>query len=146
MSAEEQKAATRRWFEEFWNKQSLSVDEIDEFFTADFAYRSPPTGTPLDLVGFKQYITALRDALSDFHISIEDMVAEGDRLVTRCTFTATHKGEWIGIAPTGKQVTVPTMAIIRFAGGKTAEVWELVDRLDIMEQLGVAPSVGGGKG
>ena len=144
MSAEENKAIARRWFEEFWNKRTLSLDEIDAFFTADFVYHSPPSGIPLDLEGFKQQVTMLLAAIPDVHITIEDMIAEGDKLVARWTFTATHKGELMGIAPTGKQITVSVMAISRIAGGKFAEVWELADQLGMMQQLGVVPPPGQG--
>lgn len=92
-----------------------------------------------DREGFKQFIKMVRDAFPDFHDTVEDLIAENDKVVLRVTCTGTHKGEFMGVPPTGKQVTVSAIAIYRFAGGKAVEHWNVTDRLSLMQQLGVIP-------
>ncbi len=77
------------------------------------------------------------------HIVIDDQIAEGDRVVTRWTARGTHKGEWMGIAPTGKPVTVTGILISRFAGGRVVEEWENYDALGMMRQLGAVAGAAG---
>jgi predicted ester cyclase len=83
-----------------------------------------------------------RSALPDFHSTLEDMIAEGDKVAERFTGRGTHKGEWMGIAPTGKQVTIQGMAIHRITDGKIVENWTNMDMLGVMVQLGVVPPPG----
>jgi predicted ester cyclase len=88
----------------------------------------------------KQYIAATLAALPDTHASIDDMIAEGDKVAVRYTIRGTHKGAFRGIAPTGKQVTVNGFEINRFAGGKFVETWGLTDYLSLLQQLGAIPT------
>ena len=143
MSTEENKAILRRWFEEFWDKRNLGA--FDEILADNFFYHNAPPGIPPGLEGTRELFTMYQAAFPDARVTVEDMIGEGDRVVTRQTFTGTHRGEMMGIAPTGKQITVTGIAISRIAGGKIAETWEEVDRLGMMQQLGVVPPMGEGK-
>jgi len=92
--------------------------------------------------GLKQLITAYRTGFPDLHVLIEDMVAEEDKVASRFIVRGTHKGELMGIPPTGKQVTVSSILISRFADGKWAEDWANYDALGMMQQIGAIPTQG----
>ena len=138
MSTEENKALVRRWFEEVVNKGNLDV--LDEICAPTYVEAGDVVGPE----GPKQYFTEIRTASPDFHITVEDMIAEGDKVAVRWTFRGTHKGEYMGIAPTGKQVTVTGITIWCIADGKFVESWENKDDLGLMQQLGVIPPMGEG--
>ena len=140
MSLEENKAIELRFFEEVVNKGNLAV--IDEIVAANFVQHDPPPGITADREGMKQFFTTHLSAFPDFHSTLEDMFAEGDKVVQRFTARGTHKGEWMGIAPTGKQVTIPGMAIHRITGGKIVEGWTSMDMLGALQQLGIIPPPG----
>jgi len=144
MSVEENKAIELRFLEEVVNKGNLAV--IDELVAANFIDHSALPGAAPDREGYKQFFAMTRTAFPDFHSTLEDMIAEGDKVVERFTVRGTHKGEFMGIAPTGKQVEVEGIAIHRLAGGKIVEDWFSMDMLGMMQQLGVVPAPGqGGK-
>jgi len=84
----------------------------------------------------------LHMAFPDVRLTIEDMVAEGDKVAVRWAWSGTHRGEYMGIAPTGKEVTYTGITIHRITGGKIVESWDEVDNLGLMQQLGVAPPPG----
>ena len=139
MSAEENKALTRRVMEEMFNKGNL--DAADELLAPDFVDHDP--AMPEDVrgpEGFKEYVGAFRSAFSDLHIRIEDQIAEGDKVVQRWTGTGTHDGDSMGIAPTGNRVEISGMEISRISGGKVAEVWEGYDAMGLMQQMGAIPA------
>ncbi len=138
--SEENKALARRYVEEVINKGNLAV--IDELAAADFVEHSPFPGQAPGIEGEEQLIGMMRAAFPDLHSTIEDLIAEGDKVVLRATTRGTHKGEFMGIPPTGKQVTVTEIHIIRFVGGKGVEHWGEVDMMGMMQQLGVAPTPG----
>ncbi len=140
MSVEENKAIELRFFEEVVNKGELAV--IDELFAANFVDHSAVPGIAADREGAKQFFAMAHSAFPDFHSTLEDMFAEGDKVVQRFTARGTHKGEWMGIAPTGKQMTCPGIAIHRITGGKIVEGWTTMDMLCVMVQLGVVPPPG----
>jgi predicted ester cyclase len=101
------------------------------------------TPMPTDKTGaelLKEVFTTLLRAYPDLHITIEDMIEEGDKVVMRDTVTGTHRGELMGIAPTGRSVSYNEIFIARFEGGRIAETWGVVDVLSQMRQLGVLPS------
>ena len=137
MSTEENKAVVRRIFEEVWNKGNLAV--AGELMADVLHYAGQDFKGPENL---KQMVTMTRTAFPDGHTEIEDMVAEGDKVVCRLTFTGTHNGEYMGIAPTGKQVTMTGISISRFEGGKEVEAWVNLDDLGMMQQMGIAPPMG----
>jgi steroid delta-isomerase-like uncharacterized protein len=140
VSVEENKAMVRRLCEELVNRGDLSV--VDEIFATDFVNRSPATGTTSDREGIKQYIAMVRGAFPDYHNIIEDLIAEGDRVVARVICRGTHRAEFMGIAPTGKVVAFSAVSIFRFVGGKVVERWNNTDDLGLLQQLGMVPQPG----
>jgi steroid delta-isomerase-like uncharacterized protein len=140
MSVEENKAAQRRVWEEVFNKGDLSV--VDETFATNYVYHGPMGMEYKGPEGFKQMHTTTRTAFPDLHVTVEDMVAEGDKVVSYYTITGTHKGEYMGIAPTGKKVTFSGMVLVRWVGGKEVEAKGVGDLLSMMQQLGVVPPMG----
>ena len=137
MSREENKAIVRRYIDVV-NKRNLAA--VDELFDANYVGHVRGFEDVKGPEGQKQVLAAVLTALPDLHDTIEDMVTEGDKVVTRLTFTGTHQGEFMGVAPTGKQVTVGEIAIFRIVGGKIVEGWQEVDMLGMMQQLGAIPS------
>jgi predicted ester cyclase len=142
MSTEENKALSRRVTEEIWNKKNLAL--ADELIDANWVMHGTGGMEFKGREGFKQFFTTFTTAFPDFHVAIDDMVAEGDKVACRLTTRGTHKGDLMGIAPTGKQFTVTGIIISRSAGGKEAEMWLINDQLGMMQQLGVVPPVGQG--
>jgi len=140
MSTEENKAIFHRIYEEFLNQGNSDV--ADELFVTNYVNHSIPPGQPQGLAGEKQFIATFRTAFPDIQFTIEDLIAEGDKVVGRVTWRGTHKGELMGIHPTGKKVTVEGIDIIRFADGKAVENWYSGDTLGLMQQLGAVPTLG----
>jgi steroid delta-isomerase-like uncharacterized protein len=113
---------------------------IDEIVEPDALVRSP---LPTDATGaelLKEVFARLLRAYPDLHITVDDLIEEGDKVVMRDTVTGTHQGEYMGIPPTGKSVTYSEIFIARFAGGRIAETWGVVDVFSQMKQLGVIPA------
>jgi len=138
MSIEENKALMRRIFEEIVNRKNLAL--VDEFFTANYVFHVTGFEDLRGPEGMKQYFTTTFTAFPDYHVTIEDMVGEGDKVVARLAATGTHKGDFVGIAPTDRQVTFTFIVIGRIVGGKFVEAWQEVDSLGLMQQLGAIPS------
>ena len=90
--------------------------------------------------GIKRLIALFHVAFPDLHVHIEDIIAEGDRVVMRMEMHGTHQGELMGIPPTGKQISVESIDIMRFENGKAVEHWGVSDNLTMMQQLGVVPA------
>ncbi len=137
MSTEENKAVFRRYVEEVGNEGNLDLAE--EIFDRYLAHQ--PDGSVLERgpEDVKRFMGEFRSAFPDFHTTIEDQIAEGDRVATRWTMRGTHEGEFRGISPTGKQITVTGIGIFRFSDGKVVESWDNFDQLGMMQQLGVVP-------
>ena len=134
--SEENKAIVRREIEEVFSAQG-NLDVADEIFAPEYV------GYPEDVrgpEGAKETAKMYRNAFPDVQLSIEDQVAEGDKVVTRWIGSGTHQGEMMGIAPTGNQVRVDGMTISRIEDGKIVEEWEIYDALGMMQQLGAIPS------
>ena len=136
MSIDENKVIVRRWNDEIWNRGNLAT--IDELFAVDFVFDYPPPEANPDREGYKQFITRNFRTWADIHCTIEDMVAEGDKVAVRWTGRGTHKGEFWGVAPTGREATLRGISIIRIEGGKIVEEWGFMNALDLMGQLGVS--------
>ena len=134
--SEENKAISRRSFEEILNQGTLSV--ADEIVSSDYVHHDPanPSGCN-GLEGFKQLVTKYRTAFPDLRLTIEDIFAEGDRVAVRWTWSGTHQGDLEGIAPTGKHTAGSGISIYRFSDGKIEEQWENWDTIGLMKQLGV---------
>ena len=139
MSVEENKRNNRRFYEEVWNGGNLDI--IDELVAPNGVFRDPTT-TVQGPAGLRQYVTMYRTAFPDTHFTIEDVIAEGDTVVTRWTARGTHKGELQDIPPTGKQVAMTGIVINRLFNGKLEEGWSNFDALGMLQQLGVIPSMG----
>jgi predicted ester cyclase len=101
---------------------------------------NPLPGQPPGREGQKQTITAVRAALPDIRSTIDDLIAEGDKVVWRWTARATHQGPLMGIPPTGKQITFGGIVIDRIASGQIVERWDQTDTLGLLQQLGAIPS------
>jgi len=134
---EANKEFARRVFEEVLNQGNLEL--IDEFFATDYIFHDPTTPGVIGRDGLKQLFSGLLAAIPDAHYTVEAQIAEGDKVVTRWTFRGTQTGEFMGIPPTGKQVTGTGILIARIADGKIVEDWESRDDLGMMQQLGVIP-------
>jgi steroid delta-isomerase-like uncharacterized protein len=134
--------ATVRRFHDAANTGDVELisKTIDELVEPDALMRTP---LPIDATGaqlLKEVFARLLRAYPDLHITIEDLIEEGDKVVSRNTVSGTHQGEYMGIPPTGKSVTYNEIFIARFAGGRIAETWGVVDVLSQMKQLGVIPA------
>jgi len=135
MSAEN-KALVRRWVEEIWNKGNLSA--ADELFAANYLHHDPSSPDfGLGPQSEKQRANLYRGAFSDLQLTIDDLVAEGDTVVIRWTARGTHRGELMGVAPTGKPFTITGVSIARITGGKFVEGWVNWDALGLTQQLGL---------
>jgi predicted ester cyclase len=132
---EQNKALVLRWFEEGMNKQNPDI--IDEFFDANHILHFPGQPEDVNLDGWKQLVSAFIASFPDIHFTIEDQIAEGDKVVTRWTLRCTHQGEYMGIPATGKQVTYTGINISRHINGKYVEDWGNWDELGLMQQLGM---------
>jgi steroid delta-isomerase-like uncharacterized protein len=130
MSLEENKAIVRRLFEAY-NKQNLDV--LDELFAPDYVDHILQLRS---LESFKQFYTQFYKGFPDTHSTIEDIIAEGDKVWTRSTVTGTHEGEYRGLAPTGKKIAFAVVDIWRIVNGKIIESWGVYDMLDFYRQLG----------
>jgi steroid delta-isomerase-like uncharacterized protein len=141
MSTEQNKALVRRMVDELFNKGNISL--VDELFAPDFVEREElPPGLPRDREGVKLLTSMLRSAFPDFKAVIEDTLAEGDKVVVRHTWSGTHKGEWMGMPPTGKSISIGVIDIVRVADGKFVEHWGQMDSMGMMVQLGAVPMPG----
>jgi steroid delta-isomerase-like uncharacterized protein len=141
MSTEENRAISRRFFEEMVNARQLSV--ADEIFASNHVYHdpsSPMIGSGPE--GMKQLIDMYIAAYPDLHHAVEDQIAEGDTVVTRWTGTGTHQGDLLGMPPTGKSANVMGIWVHRLANGKIVESWNVWDTLGMLQQLGIIPAPG----
>jgi steroid delta-isomerase-like uncharacterized protein len=144
MTTEENKAIARRFVEvlqEFF--RTGDADLMDSVLAENVVQHisgQPPEAQSLE--GFKQLLPALPQAFPDVLFEVENLVAEGDMVAFRLTWTATHQGEFLGIPPTGTRATVTEMHMFRIADGKVVERWGEWDALGLMQQLGAAPAPG----
>jgi predicted ester cyclase len=144
MSTEENKALMRRIPQEVFNRGALDV--VDEVMVADFVEHVPAMpGFPTGIAGIKAHAAAMREAFPDFQYTVEDEIAEGDRVMHRVTGRGTMRGALMGMPPTGKQATWTEIHIGRVAGGKIVEHWAAFDMMGMMQQLGLLPTPGQGK-
>jgi steroid delta-isomerase-like uncharacterized protein len=142
VSEEENLALIRRAVEAF-NRGDLAA--VDALFAADFVDHDPGrAGLPPGPAGVKQAWGLFRAAFPDLRVEIEDTVAAGDKVAVRGVVRGTHRGDLLGIAPTGRAVTVPLLDLNRLAAGRLAERWGLIDLLGLLQQVGAAPAPGAG--
>jgi steroid delta-isomerase-like uncharacterized protein len=137
-ATDQNKSIVRRFREEVFNGRKLTL--IDKLFSTEWVYHGVSDRKVYGQDGLKQFLTAYHNAFPDIQVKIENLIAEGDKVVSHVISRGTHRGELMGIAPTGKQVTVPAICISRFAGDKIIEDWEIIDLLGMLQQLDVIPS------
>ena len=135
MSTATHKAIVRRYIEQVLNEQRH--DLVEEFLAENIELHG--SGIPPGLGVVKQWFATFSTAFPDGYTTIEDMVAEEDKVAARITFNGTHKAEMQGIPATGKTVNMPGITIFRLDNGKIAEGWLVNDNLSLMQQLGVTP-------
>lgn len=134
MTTAEQKALVRRFAEEFWSGGNFAV--ADELMAEGALIHEPVAGGPADL---KAMAATFRAAFPDWRTTVEELIAEDDRVAERWTGRGTHRGEWQGISPTGNLVTVPGVVFYRIADGKIVEFRGNFDTFSLMSQLKTAP-------
>ncbi len=138
MSVDQNKALLRRLYEEALDKGNLDV--VNEIIAPDYVRHGLAPGATPGPESTKQVFTMMRIAFPDLSTTIEPIIGEGDMVAAQLTHSGTHKGEFMGIAPTGKHITVTTIGIYRFAGSKLKEAWIVMDELGMRQQLGALPS------
>lgn len=136
MSTATNKATVRRYFEQVFNEGQRDLAE--EFLAEDIELHGSGLAPGLEAV--KQWLTMFAAAFPDGQTAIEEVVAEGDRVVARTTLNGTHQGELQGIPATGKVVSLPSITIFRLDNGKISEGWLVSDNLGLMQQLGIIPA------
>lgn len=134
----ENKGIVREFVERVQNGHDINA--IDKLFASSFIDHYASPGIQPNREGAKQFFTMFFNAFPDVHVTIHDQIAEGNQVVTRKTFRGTHKGEFMGMLPTGKQVTFGVIDIMRISEDKIVEHWAEGNLLGLMQQLGVVPS------
>ena len=138
MSLEENKAVVCGFIEAY-NERKLHL--IDAFVSPDYLDHSNNVGRE----GLKKLIAMGLNAFPDWHETIEDIIAEGDKVWVRLTYTGTHKGEFMGLSPTGKKITSKAVDIYRVVNGKLVEYWNVTDNINILKQVGAVEVTENGK-
>jgi steroid delta-isomerase-like uncharacterized protein len=134
MSTQQNKAILKRFISEV-NKGNFNV--MDELFAEDLVDWYPSPGATPSREGFKQNLIGTRKTFPDFHWSLEDIIAEGDKVVYRLMMQGTDTGGFMGMPPTGKKVSFAGISILRFAHGKAVERWYIGDNMTALHQLGL---------
>lgn len=134
MHAEANKQVVRRFVDEY--QTAANEPSFAELLHPEVVDRSRPPGIAEGAEGVRQQFEAFRAAFPDFHAVIHDQIAEGDKVVTRKVFHGTHRGELMGIPPTGREVQIEVIDIVRVEDGQIVEHWNVVDRLGLLQQLG----------
>lgn len=138
MPPEENRATLRRAIERFNDPEDRTG--YFKLYDPDVVLHSFPPGLAPGIEGVEQFYTAYWTAFPDVRVTLEDVIAEGERLAARYTVRATHRGEFMGIPATGTRVTFEGITILRFEGGRCAERWQSADMLGLMQQLGAIPA------
>ena len=129
MLLEENKAIVRKFIEAYNNR---NLDLVDDFVAPDYVDHT----NNVNREGLKQLIAMGLNAFPDWHETIEDIIAKGDKVWVRLSYTGTHKGEFMGLPPTGKKITSKAVDIYRIVSGKLAEYWNVTNNVDILKQTG----------
>jgi steroid delta-isomerase-like uncharacterized protein len=144
MSAEQNKAIISLFYEELWNNRNTNI--ADEIFAADCVTHQLQSGVELSGVPripevVKHHVAEWLSSFPDLRFTVEQIIADEDHVVSRSVMQGTHTGIWVGIAPTGKQVSIRMIVIHRIENGKIAEDWVLVESLGLFQQLGLVPAM-----
>lgn len=140
MSTHDLKSLYREYVEEVWHRRNIAA--ADEYFTDDVVDHAAPPQQGPGLAGLKATFAMFLEAFPDFHITIEDLIAEGDKLVARVSFTGTHRGAYHGIPATNRAIASGGTHIVRYVGKRVAEHWAHSDDLRTRQQLGLLPAPG----
>ena len=142
MSIADNKAVASRWITDLWSNRSLEAAQAaaDEVIAADFVNHSAPPGLPPGRAGLQVQLGLFYTAFPDIYGMIDELIAEGDRVVIRWHGGGTNTGELFGMPPTRRAMTLNGIAILRVADGQLAEHWASSDDLGMMRQLGLIPS------
>ena len=137
--SEQNRELVHRLNEEFHNQGRIQ-EVTERHFAPDFVNHSAPPGLPPTREGNAAFSTAFRQAFPDYHVTIHDVIAEDDKVVTRKTFAGTHQGEWMGIPASGQKISFGGIDIVRIADGKVVEHWGEFDMLTLFQQIGAMPA------
>jgi steroid delta-isomerase-like uncharacterized protein len=137
MMSKQNKMIARRIFEEMETQGNLNA--ADEVFSSDFVAHMP-MGDMHGPASIKQFIISLQTGFPDLHSTVEDQVAEDDRVMTRFRASGTHQGEFMGVPASGNQMDISGIIVSRFANGKIVEQWGIPDLLSLMQQIGAIPT------
>lgn len=140
MSEEENVELLRRYMRSVWDEGN--PDAVKEFASESFLRHGSPLARPLDRAQQIERLRGFRTAFPDIQIVVEDVVTDDDHIAFRSTMTGTHLGDFMGIRPTGRQVTVRLVDVVRVEDGKFAEQWGGPDMLDLLRQLGATVELG----
>jgi len=135
VSIKENKVISRRWIEEIWQKAA----SIDELLSEDFSFNYASSGTEPNRETYEDFVKIYLERFPDIKFSVEDVVSEGDKVAVYWKGEGTHKGEFWGVAPTGKKVKVAGISILQIKNGKIVKEWGYQNNLDFMQQLGAIP-------
>lgn len=138
MSILDNKALVRRYYHEILEQRNIAL--IDEIFSPNFLAH-PPLGPTTTLDNYKAALAMSHSALADLHVSVDDQIAEGEKVVTRWHATAMHQGMFAGVPASGKTVTASAMHIHRIVDGKIVEFWEQIDIFGMFVQIGSFPPI-----
>src|SRR6266851_4421363 len=127
-------ALVRNMEEDLFNHRDLSA--VDRYVSPAYTLRTAEEGAPSGREAIKAYIAAYLNGFPDLHISIDQLLAVGDKVVGVFTFTGTHEGDLFGVTPTGRTISVRQIAIYRLEGGQVVDEWEISDQLGLMQQIG----------
>ena len=117
-----------------------NFDVFDELFADDFLDHTPQPGRTPDKAGARELYRALRAAFPDFHADIHWQIADGDHVTTSKTYHGTHRGEFLGVPPTGRKIQFETVDVMRVRNGKIAEHWGVANLFSLLQQLGAWPA------
>ena len=125
-----------RWFEEVWNQgRESAIDELSYDEVQGHGLRGPDGNEVHGMDSFKEYYRQMRAALSEIHVTVEDVITEGNLTVARCTVTAKHTGEGLGRPPKGNPIQFTGMTMARIKDGKIAEAWNNFDFMTMFQQM-----------
>jgi steroid delta-isomerase-like uncharacterized protein len=149
--SEENKQLVRDFFEEVWNKKNF--DYLEEIYSPDFVlhalWQNTSAGGAIEATGIepaKKVIAGWQQGFPDISVTVDDQIADGDKVASRHTSRGTHTNAFMGMPPTGKSATITGMTITRIVDGKIVEAWTSWDALGMFEQLGLAPGGPPGQG
>ncbi|HOQ98650.1 MAG TPA: ester cyclase [Anaerolineae bacterium] len=139
MSMEKNQEIVRRFYEAVFNQGNTAA--VEELVAPNFVDHSPFPGQAPDRAGLSQFVTTFRTPLPDLKVEVEDTISQGDKIAVRWKARATHKGTFLQIPSTGKQVTISGIDIMRIADGKIVEHWGYQDQLGFVKEIGVLPAL-----